>query len=519
MNKIMIVDDMPIFLEYLRGCIDWNAYGFEICCEAHDGREALQKMEEYLPDVVLTDITMPYLNGLELSEKIIKDYPDTAVVLITGNNEFEYARKAVKIGVCDYIVKPFEKEELILSLLKLQDNIGKAVENSLRDDYALTDELKALIYAGISDSEHSNEIEEKIFGWGSGAGYLLGLVKFDGDINNNSSREELMNWERLIAKMLEDKLDIDGEVKIFNDFENNIIILMRFNRAFDITGFKGYEFTDIIDIVKNQLGFDITIVLSRADELKGVKKAYERALGTVMVKGHGKLIDLREESEPLIFTSLDAIFRLNKDIENLLSDDVENVINTMWQHIREARPSKDGNVISDMNIISSALSVLMTNIINSGFSIEKIYGDGFSPEDFFSGSIGSDEMKDKVIYLFKKRIEFEKDKKKSKSRDVALSAKEYIEQNYINSELSVADISEVLCVNQTYLRKMFKSEMNMTLSEYITQVRMQEAKRLITATDEKLSLIAEKVGYSDVSYFSNVFKKYYGNSPRSMSKE
>jgi two-component system response regulator YesN len=66
---------------------------------------------------------------------------------------------------------------------------------------------------------------------------------------------------------------------------------------------------------------------------------------------------------------------------------------------------------------------------------------------------------------------------------------------------------------------MFKSEMNMTLSEYITQVRMQEAKRLITATDEKLSLIAEKVGYSDVSYFSNVFKKYYGNSPRSMSKE
>ena len=150
-----------------------------------------------------------------MSRTVIETVLDISVILITGNNEFEYARKAVKIGVCDYIVKPFEKEELILSLLKLQDNIGKAVENSLRDDYVLTDELKALIYAGISDSEHSNEIEEKIFGWGSGAGYLLGLVKFDGDINNNSSREELMNWERLIAKMLEDKLDIDGEVKIF----------------------------------------------------------------------------------------------------------------------------------------------------------------------------------------------------------------------------------------------------------------------------------------------------------------
>ena len=87
MNKIMIVDDMPIFLEYLRGCIDWESYGFEICCEAHDGKEALEMMEKYYPDVVLTDITMPYLNGLELSEIIVRDYPESAIILITGNNE------------------------------------------------------------------------------------------------------------------------------------------------------------------------------------------------------------------------------------------------------------------------------------------------------------------------------------------------------------------------------------------------------------------------------------------------
>ena len=112
MIRIMIVDDMPLFLEYLRGCIDWNSYGFEICCEAHDGREALEKIEEFYPDVVLTDITMPYVNGLELAEKVTRDYPEISVILITGNNEFEYARRAVKLGVCDYIVKPFEKEEL-----------------------------------------------------------------------------------------------------------------------------------------------------------------------------------------------------------------------------------------------------------------------------------------------------------------------------------------------------------------------------------------------------------------------
>ena len=82
----MIVDDMPIFLEYLKGCLDWNQYGFEICCEAKDGREALEKIPEYYPDVVLTDITMPYVNGLELADRIVKDYPNISVILITGNN-------------------------------------------------------------------------------------------------------------------------------------------------------------------------------------------------------------------------------------------------------------------------------------------------------------------------------------------------------------------------------------------------------------------------------------------------
>jgi two-component system response regulator YesN len=520
MNKIMIVDDMPIFLEYLRGCIDWNAYGFEICCEAHDGREALEKMEEYMPDVVLTDITMPYLNGLELSERIIKDYPDTAVVLITGNNEFEYARKAVKIGVCDYIVKPFEKEELILSLLKLQDNIGKAVENSDTNENLLQDELRALIYAGVSDSEHGTDLENRIFeNAGGGHGYLLGLLKFADKLSDEHTREELMNWESLIAKMLGDKLDIDGDVKIFNDFENNIVIIMRFNNESELSVYKGYEFTDIVDIVKNQLGFDIVIALSKAEDITEVKRAYEKAMGFAISKGQGKFIDLRQEADTSVFSSMEAIFRLNKDIENLQAEDAENVINSIWDKIHENNSGKENIQISDMNILTSIISVLMTNIINSGFSVEKIYGEAFSPESFFAGSKNPDEMKDKVIFLFQKRIEFEKGKKESKSRDVALSAKEYIENNYKNSELSIADISEMLCVNQTYLRKMFKSEMDMTLSEYITQVRMQEAKRLITTTDEKLSTVAENVGYGDVSYFSNVFKKFYGISPRSMCKE
>ena len=286
MIRIMIVDDMPIFLEYLRGCIDWNSYGFEICCEAHDGREALEKIEEFYPDVVLTDITMPYINGLELSERITKDYPDISVILITGNNEFEYARKAVKIGVCDYIVKPFEKEELILSLLKLHDNIEKAVETQTSteegDAKEIDDELKTVIYAGFNDKEALSGIEEHLFpNKKIGSAYLLALFRFDTagySKTGADAREKLMNWENLIARLLADKLDFNGAFKIFHDFENNIVVLMDFDSDDELDNYKGYEFTDIIQVVKSQLEIGSSIAIDKADGIGDVKKAYEKCL-------------------------------------------------------------------------------------------------------------------------------------------------------------------------------------------------------------------------------------------------
>ncbi|WP_155828047.1 response regulator transcription factor [Butyrivibrio sp. VCB2006] len=524
MIRIMIVDDMPIFLEYLRGCIDWNSYGFEICCEAHDGKEALEKLDEFYPDVVLTDITMPYLNGLELAEKITKDYPEISVILITGNNEFEYARKAVKLGVCDYIVKPFEKEELILSLLKLQDNIGKAVESTATKKDEHYDELRGLIYAGAHDEEAAKKLEESLFErTGQSGGYLLALIRFDSKAfseKEGDSREQLMNWENLIAKMLADKLDIAGKFEIFHDFENNIVALMSFDSSDDINNYKGYEFADIIQIVKNQLEIGSAIALSFAESIIDVKKAYEKALGFLTEKGYGQLWDLRNNTENISYSSLDAIIRLNKDLEVLSADDAEEVLNTLWDKLRDKKNSDENKIsITDMNLFTSAISILMTNIISKGFSIDKIYGDGFSPEKFMAMASSSEEMKNNVVFLYRKRIEFEKGKKQSKTHDIASAAKDYIEMNYYDSNLSISDISEKLCVNQTYLRKMFKSEMDMTLTEYITQYRMQMAKQLLTTTDEKLSSIAEKVGFNDVSYFSNVFKKFYGISPRSMSKE
>ncbi len=521
MNRIMIVDDMPIFLEYLRGCIDWSAYGFEICCEAHDGREALEKMEEFLPDVVLTDITMPYLNGLELAEEIVKNYPDTAVILITGNNEFEYARKAVKIGVCDYIVKPFEKEELILSLLKLQDNIGKAVESAGdsmgTEAVSMQEKLRKLIYADIAETDAEICAELSI----EGQYPLLAVSSLGSQTERNALEvEKLMNWEQMLARMLQGKIDIDGEYRLFHDYENNIVLLLSFNSESSRKAYKGYEFIDLSQVIKNQLQMDMFTCIGTPDKgYSGLRSIYERILSSLSGKSTEALIDLRVpensdnswEVKPQI--SLDAVIRLNHDLETLQADDAENTIREIWDKMTNA-----DSPMADVNILSGAVSILLTNIIQSGFSMEAIYGKDFSPEKELLSLKTREEMRDKIIEFYRKRIDYQKSKSTSKSHSIAVAAREYIEENYSDNSLSIADISEKLLVNQTYLRRMFKEEMEMTLQEYMTQYRMQMAKQFILETEDKLADIAEKVGYSDVSYFSNCFKKFYGVSPRSMQK-
>ena len=123
MIKIMIIDDEPIFREHLCATVDWKRYGFEVCAEAENGCEALEKVESSHPDIVLVDINMPFMDGLAFTEKLSGKYPRIAVVIVTGHDEFEYAKKAVKLGVKDYILKPFDNEELMSTLIKVRDKI------------------------------------------------------------------------------------------------------------------------------------------------------------------------------------------------------------------------------------------------------------------------------------------------------------------------------------------------------------------------------------------------------------
>lgn len=509
----MIVDDVPIYREYLRNSIDWAAYGFTVCCEAKDGKEALEFYDKYEPDILLTDIMMPFMNGIELSEAILRENPEASIVLITGNSEFEYARKAVKLGVCDYIVKPFEKEELLITLLKLQDNINRVLEMQSQQDELKKDYEEQILRQYIYSNRKNNRRllkEDNIFKYPF---FIVATLRID-LYENKIEQGEIVKWKEVISSMLFDMVQIKGSRKVFHDFEGNVVIIINFEDKQSMEEYEGFEFQDIVSLANDHIGFNISIGISDycygTENLKDAYYETIQALSNSYVEQRTRIFEYKRivHERKSSFYSWDLIEEINKYLEILDYKSIEDSILQELDQIKEYE-----NTESATMIYMSLLSVLFSYLTKHGRNMDDIFGKGFHPYSVINSENTYIYKREFLCKCYRDAIDYQLSHQDTKSHQIARQAKEYIERNYANNDLSIADISKELLVNQTYLRRMFKEEYNMTISDYITKYRMETAKELILNNNYKLSYVSDKVGYNDSSYFSKCFKKYFGYLP------
>ncbi len=525
MLKIMIVDDMPVFREFLRTSIDWNSYGFEICCEAKNGKEALKLAEQHEPDVVLSDITMPYLDGLELSEALASEYPDMAVVLITGNSEFEYARKAVKLGVADYIVKPFEKEELLITLLNLQDNINRAQEareeqNNIEQERNAYN-LRQLIYKEKITTEDLNSIQNQLEFDLKGDHYVVLALEIDADMKKPESSEITMNWKDSVSEMLKTSSESVGQQFYFNDFEGRVISLTSYHSA----GRQNVKTTEILDadeledfiqLVQSRLGYNLSIGIGTVCTSIGeVRKSYLQAVYALNNRyelGHNKVIlyeNISENLKAFGFYSVEVNENILRFLQQSDKGQTLSVIRGVFEDVNYETFSSGYKHMMYMGFIS----LLLSYIVKSGKNVTDIFTGSFRPNEILSVNASDKVQRDFILDSYSTVIDYMLENKDSRASIIASKAKKIIDQSLGQTTFNIQALSKQLLVNQTYLRKMFKSEMGMTISDYMKKARMEKSKELIMTTDYKLSYIAEVTGYSDSGYFSKCFKQYFGKSP------
>jgi len=524
MLKVFIVDDESIIREGLRDNIPWQQFGFEFVGEASDGEMALPMIRKHQPDVLITDIKMPFMDGLALARIVSQEFPKIKIIIISGYDEFEYAQQAIKVGVEQYFLKPVTKNNLQKVLSDIKDKIEAEQEQRTYIEKFQNDMLE---YAKYS----RRKFFEKMFEGQLSAEQIYDeAAKLSIDLDGSCYNLVLLG---IHEKKEESALKIEEELlRYFMRFPEYMII--------------NWSINTYLFLIKGEIG-DIESYMDRC--INGIKKICldnEESIDWHLALGEsvGRLSQLPECYSKVnrlfahrFLTPSQNIFSkedlydsvVTSNSGNLSSVDVSKVDPEIIKgflsegDIEEINDFADGYLAAFKETLSQKMfrGYLLLNIRFSVLSyIDSL---GVSQEEFLNGlendnfsemSEKVEDIEDYMKILLKNAIEIRDRESDNISKHILKRALEYIEENYCQDSLSLNTVSTEVGVSANYFSGIFSQEMKQTFIEYVTEKRMKKAMQMLKTTDLHSGEIAAAVGYKDSHYFSFVFKKTLGCTPR-----
>ncbi len=519
-RKVLIVDDEKLERVLIGKGYAWEDNGFEIIGEASNGFEALELLNIMTPDIIITDINMPYMDGLMLTEEIRKRNYQGRIIIVTGYREFDYARRAIKLGVNDFLLKPVNINDL------------KEVVESLRDDL-IREEKHHREFRSLKEKVSENEdilkqsfmqllVEGRVTN--EEATYKLSSYKLDALTNHciciNIKLHSKKATNHPIIEYINElvcELNMEHKVVVFQHYLSNyILFLMDDNME---------EAICIANAIKNamneELKIDVVIGISNIEsEFCGISKAFkqsEKALTASVIIGTNSIISYDEYG--MIKKSNNQVMDINwKDfifqIENCVLDRVYEYINEYTKNMREAGVTDSTYLrLMTMNMLSKASVVLTKQGMNLGQLIDDdlVYGEVSKIETIKEMNLVLKKLLKEIL----RYLDSMRGKKRNKLIDEALN---YIDKHLFESSLSLKSVANQIFVNESYLSRIFKSEVGESFIEYVTKKRIEESIVLLNTTDLKAYEIADKIGICDPHYFSICFKKYTGVTVKEYKK-
>jgi len=537
MYKLLLVDDETEVRQGIISKIDWSQTGFEIAGEAENGLEALEVMEKINPDVAIIDIKMPFMDGMQLAEIISKEYPATKVMILSGFDEFDYAQRAIRYNVMEYILKPFGSEELleILGRLKLvldEEKLRNADLEKLRKEYM--DSLPILkerfFNAIIIERMNREEIREKARRFDiklNDGKYVVALIKHNLD-QIESGSQEITKMSPFEEKELHgyavfetcERIGSAHDCLTFMRAGGETIMILPLGHENDIKiAFSILE--EVRMVIEKTHPMTVTIGIGEVVEnYVNLPESYKGAIGALehqLVEGTNRLLwinDLLPKDYGRIIFQEEMDRELRTVVRAGNASDIENVIGSHFQKMR------------DEEISYQDCRLFMNEMLTSLFRIARFHNlnlpDLVEEDNLFilMKEMGVlDNLEAWFISACKVLNQNIMENRMSSIQKMVETAKVHVKTNYHNSDLSLDSISQMLHISPSYFSRMFKKESGMTFIQYLTEVRMEKAMELILETDYKNFEIAEKIGYAEANYFSYSFKKFYGQSPTSMKKQ
>ena len=539
--RIILVDDEEEVRKGIIRKIDWENLGFQVVGDAENGEDALEKIEQLEPDVVMTDIRMPYMDGLTLCSRIRQKYPSVKILIFSGFDDFEYAQTAIKLNVTEYILKPVNVEELTEILNRVRDNLDEEIEQHrnvslLRESYRSSLPILRELFlndlvrggAAVQPLEQKlKEYEVDILGARKWLAVVInvetdepenGLTANQTAVPASGTKLSLHQEKELIPisvrQLFEDNLKEYYRFTTFNTTAGIAIIMAvddnnTQTKLIDLLG-------DICKETKRILEVTVTIGIGHScSELEQIGKSYQTAvdaLGYKAIVGTGKPIYINDV-EPV---SRGKLWLEPKDEAELIAaikfgprEHIEAVIQTLMARMEDVKVHMRQYQIYMMSIINCMIRLMQQYDLNLGqmFDTEDNYMDliaGMQRREDFVGWLT------RVACRMNETMNQERDNTMKK---VILEAKQYIQDHYQDPDLSVEMMCRQLHMSPAYFSTLFKKETGQTYIAYLTEVRLDQAVELLNTTEDKTYVIAQKVGYQEQNYFSYVFKKRFGVSP------
>ncbi len=520
---LLLVDDEEEVVQVIRKKINWEGLGFTVIGYANNGVKALEMVEELQPDVVMTDIKMPYMDGMELCKHIRADHPATKILLFTGFDEFEYAKEAIHLEIEEYILKPLNAVELTNVLTQLKIKLDREISEKrsaeiLQANYQESlPFLRANFYSSLIEGKiHEDEVCKFMADYQielSGPYYCC-LV-----IHTSSGQVPQGMSPQLVATAVygqaKERLLKNWRGKIFS-YLGNTIMIAQLEEEEAVT-----ELTDECDkfcrYAQRIIGAVVTVGIGQVcDDILDLSHSFSSAREAVsyrVIYGTSKAINMKEIAPQERNTSVSIadeteLSQLFKMIRLSSEQDIIEAVDDYFKRVYLSAKSLPHHHIAVMELISA----LYRFAANNEIVIEEFAGE---MPTVYSSLVDHDlnTLRDWLVNISLAFHEKIVSARNTSTRSLIERAKDYVRNNYRDENLSLDSICKVLGVSNSYFSSVFKKETGDSFIGYVTEYRMEKAARLLIETNEKSYIIAKSVGYADPNYFSYVFKRQFGVSP------
>lgn len=523
MYTLLIADDEPLIRNGVKKIIDWESLGFSEIFLAEDGQEALDIIRKNHVDLVLTDIVMPFMDGLELTEILSREFPQIHVVILTGHENFQYAQKSVGLGVKNYILKPIGAESLYKEMKEICEKLHiensqrqyiQSMKNQLRQSLPVLQEqtLNKIVCSADRNLRLYLERAKSLQLDMSQAPYEIGVMDLDMENISGADYDLYLFASRNIVKEC-----LGKEHYVFEDGKDRVVILFRCGTLEAESHDLIYDVLCIIQkSIYNTIRLKTTCALGTTaatlDELNQAYRNAKKALECKYSLGSNNVYDIEDLNylERSFYYPQQELHHLTKSIMIGNTEEIERAVRSVF-HDNGKNGSLSGKNVKV--IYMEAMNALLRELAGLKDIPDEMWNRGFVLYQKFETYSSLREMEDELI-RFACSIRDEMNSAQTNSgMQVIDKVKDYVMRNYKNPEISLTSAAEFASVSTGYLSGLFKKEAGTNFVKYLTDVRMEKSMQLLRSTDMKTYEIAYETGFSNPHYFSVSFKKYTGMSP------